>query len=235
MKGIIMGTRRTDPWAKELTALTKSDKERGWSDFVRVMPILEWNYKEIWNFFLENDLAYCSLYDQGYTYIGEKFDTIKNPYLLKADESNSGSPQIHKPAYECSENFELFSRGTSTPNIKNGKFLVDSNQIHLIVAMDQNVPPASSFYNENLTAIKEIYEKAKVEFHALEKNVQIGDGQLNENLIEFINNEKIINDNEAMKFCRQRLYEKRIGMNDPNKIITILYINLSKGCSILLV
>ena len=50
MKSIILGIRRTDPWSAHLTDFALSDTHKGWPDFVRVLPILEWRYQEIWDF-----------------------------------------------------------------------------------------------------------------------------------------------------------------------------------------
>ncbi|KAG1101028.1 hypothetical protein G6F42_017567 [Rhizopus arrhizus] len=53
-KAIFVGIRRTDPYADE-----------GWPDFMRVQPIIDWSYKNIWDFLLELKIPYCSLYDEG--------------------------------------------------------------------------------------------------------------------------------------------------------------------------
>ncbi len=37
----------------------------GWPEFMRVHPILDWSYSEIWKFIRELSLPYCSLYDIG--------------------------------------------------------------------------------------------------------------------------------------------------------------------------
>ena len=49
---------------------------------LRVRPILNWKYKEIWEFFKKYKCQYCSLYEKGYTSLGTKDDTIPNPLLL---------------------------------------------------------------------------------------------------------------------------------------------------------
>ena len=43
---IILGNRRTDPWSDRLTSIEKSSP--GWPDFIRVFPILDWTYSEVW-------------------------------------------------------------------------------------------------------------------------------------------------------------------------------------------
>jgi FAD synthetase len=48
---------------------------------------------------------YCVLYDQGYTSLGEKHNSQKNPYL-KIEETDN-----YKPAYELTkDDYERFSR-----------------------------------------------------------------------------------------------------------------------------
>mmetsp|Transcript_31311 Transcript_31311/g.38743 ORF Transcript_31311/g.38743 Transcript_31311/m.38743 type:complete len:150 (+) Transcript_31311:201-650(+) len=48
VKAIIMGNRRTDPWSENLQPLTESSE--GWPAFMRVFPILDWDYCSIWKF-----------------------------------------------------------------------------------------------------------------------------------------------------------------------------------------
>lgn len=46
VKAILVGTRRTDPHGGDLSAFDKTD--RGWPEFMRCHPVLEWHYAEIW-------------------------------------------------------------------------------------------------------------------------------------------------------------------------------------------
>ncbi len=46
VRAIFMGTRRTDPHGEFLTHFTPTDA--GWPQFMRVHPVIDWHYAEIW-------------------------------------------------------------------------------------------------------------------------------------------------------------------------------------------
>ena len=83
--GVLMGNRRTDPWSHDLHPITPSSA--GWPEFQRIFPILDWSFKDVWEFLRSEKLPYCSLYDQGYTSLGEKHNSRPNPSLLQEDGS----------------------------------------------------------------------------------------------------------------------------------------------------
>ena len=39
--------------------------DKGWPQFMRVHPIVDWSYKNIWDFLIRLRIPYCSLYDDG--------------------------------------------------------------------------------------------------------------------------------------------------------------------------
>ena len=85
----------------------------GWPEFTRILPILDWSYTDVWQFLRQNNLSYCSLYDEGYTSLGEKHNTIKNPHLLKKIEE--GETETEKEEYLAAyllenDDYERFSR-----------------------------------------------------------------------------------------------------------------------------
>lgn len=47
IKAIFVGTRRTDPHGEFLTHFDKTD--HGWPEFVRVHPVIDWHYQEVWS------------------------------------------------------------------------------------------------------------------------------------------------------------------------------------------
>ncbi|POS84354.1 hypothetical protein EPUL_004038 [Erysiphe pulchra] len=95
IKAILVGTRRSDPHGKLLTHFDETDN--GWPSFMRVHPVIDWNYSEIWAFIRHLGIPYCKLYDQGYTSLGGITDTHPNP-ALKIDDTD-----IYKPAYELTD------------------------------------------------------------------------------------------------------------------------------------
>ncbi|KAJ3564321.1 hypothetical protein NPX13_g7883 [Xylaria arbuscula] len=92
IKAIFVGTRRTDPHGERLTHFDPTDG--GWPDFMRIHPVIDWHYTEIWAFIRHLGIPYCPLYDQGYTSLGGTQDTQPNPKLKKDQEGG------FLPAYE---------------------------------------------------------------------------------------------------------------------------------------
>ncbi|KAK2624493.1 hypothetical protein QTJ16_006443 [Diplocarpon rosae] len=102
VKAILVGTRRTDPHGQSLTHFDQTDS--GWPSFMRVHPVIDWHYAEIWAFIRRLEIPYCPLYDQGYTSLGGTTDTHPNPALKAGDgQSNDSKDQVFKPAYELME------------------------------------------------------------------------------------------------------------------------------------
>lgn len=138
MKAVIMGSRRTDPYCGNLTHFSQSSVQDGWSDFMRVLPIIDWEFSEVWKFFNAAKITYCSLYDKGYTYLGDKQDSVPNPVL----RTKNG---WYLPASATNTNFEPFSRKSLLKNLltnEAGKILISENNIkHLILRVEYNMTP----------------------------------------------------------------------------------------------
>lgn len=98
-KAIFLGTRIGDPNAVGQEQFSPSSP--GWPPFMRVNPILDWSYRDVWAFLLTCKVPYCSLYDKGYTSIGSIYDTVPNASLSIPDSSSN--EQTFKPAYLLSD------------------------------------------------------------------------------------------------------------------------------------
>ncbi|BAD81409.1 unknown protein [Oryza sativa Japonica Group] len=78
---------------------------------MRVNPILDWSYRDVWSFLLTCKVKYCSLYDQGYTSIGSIYDTVPNALLCDSTTGKS-----FRPAYMLSDG-RLERAGRTKKNI----------------------------------------------------------------------------------------------------------------------
>jgi FAD synthetase len=76
IKAIVLGTRRGDPNAGDQEYFCPSSE--GWPPFMRVNPIIDWTYHDVWAFLKHIGVDWCSLYDQGYTSLGSRFNTAPN-------------------------------------------------------------------------------------------------------------------------------------------------------------
>ena len=76
---LVLGTRATDPNGVSATPFEPSSPS--WPAFMRINPILNWSYADVWTFLRGNGLAYCSLYDLGYTSLGNSTNSVANPAL----------------------------------------------------------------------------------------------------------------------------------------------------------
>lgn len=83
-KTIIVGIRYTDPYGSELEYEQMTD--HNWPSFLRIHPILHWNYVDIWDFLVGCNVEYCHMYDLGYTSLGGIDNTVPNPYLKRDDK-----------------------------------------------------------------------------------------------------------------------------------------------------
>lgn len=95
IRAIFLGVRIGDPTAVGQEQFSPSSP--GWPPFMRVNPILDWSYRDVWAFLLTSKVPYCSLYDQGYTSIGSVYDTVPNS-LLSVSNPTSGKVE-YRPAY----------------------------------------------------------------------------------------------------------------------------------------
>jgi FAD synthetase len=108
VKAVLMGQRKTDPYGAHLQHF--SPCSAGWPQVMRVNPILGWSYATVWAFLKGLGLEYCRLYDEGYTSLGSKHTTQRNPALVVAAPDGKLSP---RPAHELQDGdvLERASRG----------------------------------------------------------------------------------------------------------------------------
>ncbi|GMY14811.1 FAD synthase [Fagus crenata] len=99
IRAIFLGVRIGDPTAVGQEQFCPSSP--GWPSFMRVNPILDWSYRDVWAFILTCKVQYCRLYDQGYTSIGSIYDTVPNALLCISDSSSS--KDTFRPAYMLSD------------------------------------------------------------------------------------------------------------------------------------
>src|SRR5258707_13895493 len=106
---ICASTHRCSPHIGKLDFKTPTDQ--GWPSFLRVHPIINWKYDQIWEYLQRFNVPYCSLYDQGhvkhptspillltlgayrYTSLGSTDNTYRNPALR--DQNGE-----YKPGYK---------------------------------------------------------------------------------------------------------------------------------------
>ncbi|KAJ3292926.1 FAD1 flavin adenine dinucleotide synthetase [Borealophlyctis nickersoniae] len=93
VKAILIGIRRTDPFGENLQSFQTTDP--GWPQIMRVNPILDWDYADIWDALGSMRVPYCILYDYGYTSLGGTDNTLPNPSLANPARSCG-----HDPAYK---------------------------------------------------------------------------------------------------------------------------------------
>jgi FAD synthetase len=92
---IMMGTRSTDPYSSNINDFSPTDPT--WPEYMRCNPILNYSYKDVWAYLRHANVSYCSMYDEGFTSLGDKEETIKN---IKLQYQNSDTGLIeYKPAY----------------------------------------------------------------------------------------------------------------------------------------
>lgn len=98
ISAVLMGTRRSDPNSNLLKDFSPTDGD--WPPYMRVNPILDWTYSDVWAFIRRLSLPYCVLYDLGYTSLGNMENTHPNPQLKQVDKNGIVS---YRPAYELSD------------------------------------------------------------------------------------------------------------------------------------
>lgn len=97
MDAILLGTRKGDI-SYQLDYFQRTDQD--WPDFMRVNPILDWSYRDVWDYLVKLEVPYCKLYDDGYTSIGSTKNTILNPRLKRLDDKGEA---FYLPAFSLED------------------------------------------------------------------------------------------------------------------------------------
>ncbi|KAF1764898.1 hypothetical protein GCK72_004849 [Caenorhabditis remanei] len=99
---VLMGSRATDPNGKYMkTPVEWTDSD--WPKVLRVCPILNWTYTDVWHMLRGLCIPYCKLYDQGYTSLGGRDNTVKHPALRIV---SSDGKEHYLPAYKLHDDAE---------------------------------------------------------------------------------------------------------------------------------
>ncbi|KAK9840250.1 hypothetical protein WJX74_006136 [Apatococcus lobatus] len=110
IRAILIGTRSSDPNAKGQDKFCPSSA--GWPPFMRVNPIFDWEYADVWSFLAAAGVQYCQLYDQGYTSLGAIHNTLQNSALLQPDGT-------YAPAHSLPDGqLERVGRGDTQPVLR---------------------------------------------------------------------------------------------------------------------
>merc|ERR1719492_540929 len=90
----MLGVRVGDPGSAYVSYFSPTDGD--WPAVMRVHPVLDWSYAQVWAFIRGLGLPYPSLYDQGYTSLGNPDNTRPNSALAT---TNSAGEVNFQPAY----------------------------------------------------------------------------------------------------------------------------------------
>lgn len=115
LQSIFMGIRKDDithnkeKSTEESDLLHKSDGK--YPNFMRLYPIFDFDYTEIWGLILLMNYPYPEVYDQGYSSLGKKSKTVKNENLLNQATGNYLSAYCLE-AIDSERTFRKFSHPT---------------------------------------------------------------------------------------------------------------------------
>jgi len=65
---VVTGVRRAESARRKGRCITERDRKDATKDYLH--PIIEWADEDVWQYIRENDVPYCSLYDEGHVRLG---------------------------------------------------------------------------------------------------------------------------------------------------------------------
>lgn len=77
--------------AGDLSAFSRTDADWADGELMRVLPLLEWSYADVWHYARSRRVPYCVLYERGYSSLGSRHSTRPNPRLLVRPSTDSSS------------------------------------------------------------------------------------------------------------------------------------------------
>lgn len=86
IEAVFLGTRLSDPSGKYQKS-PLAPTTTGWPPMLRACPLFYWNFEDVWKFILHHNVPRCALYEEGYSSLGAKALTSKNPNLQNPDGS----------------------------------------------------------------------------------------------------------------------------------------------------
>eukprot|EP00466_Bigelowiella_natans_P014696 jgi/Bigna1/51833/estExt_Genewise1Plus.C_30263 len=146
-KAFVIGTRSTDPNGKSGEFYSPSSED--WPVFMRINPIINWDYGSVWRFLRNLKIPYFPLYDKGYTSLGSRHSTFPNSLLLNKDGTyrpaytlqNWESERLVRQDSKTSQKFRLKSlMGTKRLRVA---LVVTGDEVLSMKVRDQNTPYAA--------------------------------------------------------------------------------------------
>lgn len=139
---VILGTRADDPdgrWQRSPVEPTSS----GWPELIRVCPVFQWSYHDIWGIIRDRQLPFCPLYKEGYTSIGGMSITSKNENLaIRMDRNGEMVVVGYRPAWALSDGSK--ERDGRRPKEPWGSPATTSSATSCAASPNGEVPPSFS-------------------------------------------------------------------------------------------
>lgn len=149
-RAFVIGTRGSDPNGSGAQMYQPSSP--GWPVFMRVNPIIEWDYGTVWRFLRGFRLSYFSLYDQGYTSLGPRDKTFRNRSLLRQDGTYLPAYRLRAFARERAGR-ESGETATTAPRVG---LVIIGDEILTNKTRDQNTPFAIGRLRDAGCALEEV-------------------------------------------------------------------------------